>query len=147
MKLTPMLEQYLRVKGEHPDALLFFRLGDFYELFFEDAEKAARLLDLTLTSRNKKDDVPIPMCGLPYHSAQPYIAKLLAAGMKVAICEQVQDPATAQGLVPTTPSIPPQGAISGPALVMLTPMQPSARAWLAARTRQTTRPPKEVCSR
>ena len=99
MKLTPMLEQYLRVKGEHPDALLFFRLGDFYELFFEDAEKAARLLDLTLTSRNKKDDVPIPMCGVPYHSAQPYIAKLLAAGMKVAICEQVQDPATAQGLV------------------------------------------------
>ncbi|MBI4514271.1 MAG: DNA mismatch repair protein MutS [Deltaproteobacteria bacterium] len=99
MKLTPMLEQYLRVKGEHPDALLFFRLGDFYELFFEDAERAARMLDLTLTSRSKKDDVRIPMCGVPYHSVQPYIAKLLAAGVKVAICEQVEDPATAQGLV------------------------------------------------
>jgi DNA mismatch repair protein MutS len=99
MKLTPMLEQYLRVKDEHPDALLFFRLGDFYELFFDDAEKAARLLDLTLTSRNKKDDVPIPMCGVPYHSVQPYIAKLLAAGMKVAICDQMEDPATARGIV------------------------------------------------
>jgi DNA mismatch repair protein MutS len=99
MKLTPMLEQYLRVKNEHPDALLFFRLGDFYELFFEDAERAAKLLDLTLTSRNKKDDVPIPMCGVPYHSVQPYIAKLLAAGMKVAICDQMQDPAAVQGLV------------------------------------------------
>jgi DNA mismatch repair protein MutS len=99
VKLTPMLEQYLRAKSEHPDALLFFRLGDFYELFFEDAERAARLLDLTLTSRSKKDDVRIPMCGVPYHAAQPYIAKLLASGMKVAICEQVEDPATAQGLV------------------------------------------------
>ncbi|HUI24710.1 MAG TPA: DNA mismatch repair protein MutS [Candidatus Kryptonia bacterium] len=99
MKLTPMLEQYLRVKSEHPDALLFFRLGDFYELFFEDAERAARLLDLTLTSRSKKDDERIPMCGVPYHSVQPYIAKLLAAGMKVAICDQVEDPTTAKGLV------------------------------------------------
>ena len=99
MKLTPMLEQYLRVKSEHPDALLFFRLGDFYELFFDDAERAAQLLDLTLTSRSKKDDERIPMCGVPYHSVQPYIAKLLAAGMKVAICDQVEDPTTAKGLV------------------------------------------------
>jgi DNA mismatch repair protein MutS len=99
MKLTPMLEQYLRVKDEHPDALLFFRLGDFYELFFDDAERAAKLLDLTLTSRNKKDDVPIPMCGVPHHSVQPYIARLLQAGMKVAICDQIEDPATAQGIV------------------------------------------------
>ena len=99
MKLTPMLEQYLRVKSAHPDALLFFRLGDFYEMFFEDAERAAPILDVALTTRSKKDEVPIPMCGVPYHSVQPYIAKLLAAGLKVAICDQMQDPATARGLV------------------------------------------------
>ena len=99
MKLTPMLEQYLRVKSAHPDALLFFRLGDFYEMFFEDAERAAPLLDVALTTRSKKDEVPIPMCGVPYHSVQPYIAKLLAAGVKVAICDQMEDPATARGLV------------------------------------------------
>jgi DNA mismatch repair protein MutS len=99
MKLTPMLEQYLRVKSQHPDALLFFRLGDFYEMFFEDAERAAPILDVTLTTRSKKDDVPIPMCGVPYHSVQPYIAKLLAVGLKVAICDQMEDPATARGLV------------------------------------------------
>src|SRR3989304_2655077 len=83
MKLTPMLEQYLRVKNEHPDALLFFRLGDFYEMFFEDAERAAPILDVALTTRSKKDDVPIPMCGVPHFSVQAYIAKLLAAGLKV----------------------------------------------------------------
>jgi DNA mismatch repair protein MutS len=99
MKLTPMLEQYLRVKSAHPDALLFFRLGDFYEMFFEDAERAAPILDVALTTRSKKDDVPIPMCGVPYHSVQPYIARLLAAGLKVAICDQMEDPATARGLV------------------------------------------------
>ncbi len=99
MKITPMLQQYLRVKSEHPDALLFFRLGDFYELFFEDAERAARWLDITLTTRSRKDEVPIPMCGVPYHSVQPYIAKLLAHGLKVAICEQMEDPTTARGLV------------------------------------------------
>jgi DNA mismatch repair protein MutS len=99
MKLTPMLEQYLRVKNEHPDALLFFRLGDFYEMFFEDAERAAPILDVALTTRSKKDEVPIPMCGVPYHAVQPYIAKLLAAGLKVAVCDQMEDPATARGLV------------------------------------------------
>jgi DNA mismatch repair protein MutS len=99
MKITPMLEQYLRVKHEHPDALLFFRLGDFYEMFFEDAEKAAPILDVALTTRSKKDEVPIPMCGVPHFSVQSYIAKLLAAGLKVAICEQMEDPATAKGLV------------------------------------------------
>ena len=99
MKLTPMLEQYLRVKSEHPDALLFFRLGDFYEMFFEDAERAAPLLDVALTTRSKKDEVPIPMCGVPYHAVQGYIAKLLAAGLKVAICDQMEDPTTARGLV------------------------------------------------
>ncbi len=99
MKLTPMLEQYLRVKEAHRDALLFFRLGDFYEMFFEDAERAAPILDVALTSRSKKDDVPIPMCGVPHFAVQTYIAKLLAAGLKVAICDQVEDPASARGLV------------------------------------------------
>ncbi len=98
-KLTPMMEQYLRLKSEHPDALLLFRLGDFYELFFEDAETAAPILDVVLTTRSRKDEVPIPMCGIPHFAAQSYIAKLLAAGFKVAICEQMEDPATARGLV------------------------------------------------
>jgi len=99
MKLTPMLEQYLRVKEQHRDALLFFRMGDFYEMFFEDAQEAAPLLDVALTSRSKKDDVPIPMCGVPHFAVQSYIAKLLAAGRKVALCDQIEDPATARGLV------------------------------------------------
>jgi DNA mismatch repair protein MutS len=99
MKITPMLQQYLRVKSEHPDALLFYRLGDFYELFFEDAERAAPLLEVALTTRSRKDEAPIPMCGVPHHSVQPYIAKLLAHGLKVAICEQMEDPASARGLV------------------------------------------------
>jgi DNA mismatch repair protein MutS len=99
MKLTPMLEQYLRIKQDHPDALLFFRLGDFYELFFEDAERAARLLEITLTTRSKKDEVPIPMCGVPFHAVQSYVARLLNSGYKVALCDQMEDPATAKGIV------------------------------------------------
>ena len=99
MKLTPMLEQYLRAKQEVPDALLLFRLGDFYELFFEDAEQAARVLDITLTTRSKKDEVPIPMCGVPHHAAQAYVARLLAAGFKVALCDQMEDASLAKGLV------------------------------------------------
>ena len=99
MKLTPMLEQYLRAKAEAPDALLMFRLGDFYELFFEDAQTAAKILDIALTTRSKKDEVPIPMCGVPYHAAQAYVAKLLAAGFKVALCDQTEDPNLAKGLV------------------------------------------------
>jgi len=94
-----MMEQYLRAKSQHPDALLFFRLGDFYEMFFEDAEKAAPILDVTLTTRSKKDEVPIPMCGVPHFAVQGHIAKLLMAGLKVAICEQTENPATAKGLV------------------------------------------------
>jgi len=93
------MEQYLRAKSEHPDALLFFRLGDFYEMFFDDAERAAPILDVTLTSRSKKDEVPIPMCGVPHFAVQAYVAKLLAAGLKVALCEQVENPAAAKGLV------------------------------------------------
>ncbi|MBW2512953.1 MAG: DNA mismatch repair protein MutS [Deltaproteobacteria bacterium] len=96
---TPMIQQYLAVKEEYPDAILFYRMGDFFEMFFEDAEKASRLLDITLTSRNKKADTPIPMCGVPHRAAQNYIARLIEKGYKVAICDQVEDPGTAKGLV------------------------------------------------
>jgi DNA mismatch repair protein MutS len=99
MKITPMLEQYLRAKSQHPDSLLLFRLGDFYELFFEDAETAAGVLDITLTTRSKKDEVPIPMCGVPHHSVQAYVAKLLGAGFKVALCDQVEEPTAGKKLV------------------------------------------------
>ena len=99
VKITPMMEQYLRAKQENPDAILFFRLGDFYEMFFEDAERAAPILEVALTSRSKKDEAGIPMCGVPVHAIQPYIRKLLAAGLKVALCDQVQDAAEAKGLV------------------------------------------------
>lgn len=99
IKMTPMLEQYLRFKEENPDALLFFRMGDFYELFFEDAEIVARSVQIALTSRNPKDDNPIPMCGVPHHSVEPYLAKLLEQGFKIAICDQIEDPKQAKGLV------------------------------------------------
>ena len=96
---TPMIQQYLAVKEEYPDAILLYRMGDFFEMFFEDAEKASRLLDITLTSRNKKADTPIPMCGVPHRAVQGYIARLIEKGYKVAICDQVEDPSTAKGLV------------------------------------------------
>jgi DNA mismatch repair protein MutS len=98
---TPMMQQYLRIKAAHPDpeTILFFRLGDFYEMFFEDARVASTILDITLTTRNKNDPHPIPLCGIPYHAANGYIARLIAAGKKVAICEQVEDPKTAKGVV------------------------------------------------
>lgn len=94
-----MLEQYLRFKEENPGCLLFFRMGDFYELFFEDAEIVARAVQIALTSRNPKDDNPIPMCGMPHHSVEPYLSQLLDKGYKVAICDQVEDPKEAKGLV------------------------------------------------
>ena len=96
---TPLMRQYTAIKKEHPHALLFFRLGDFYELFFEDAVVAARELQITLTSRNKEKGVAIPMCGVPYHSAESYIGKLIRRGFKVAICEQMEDPRVAKKLV------------------------------------------------
>jgi len=96
---TPMMRQYLQIKAENQDAILFFRLGDFYEMFYEDAEVASKILDLTLTTRNKNSAEPVPLCGIPYHAASGYIAKLIAAGKKVAICEQVEDPKTAKGIV------------------------------------------------
>ena len=96
---TPMMRQYLEIKARHPDAILFFRLGDFYEMFLEDAVTASRVLDITLTSRNKGAAEEVPLCGIPYHSCQPYIARLVENGFKVAICEQVEDPKTAKGIV------------------------------------------------
>ncbi|MDP9194880.1 MAG: DNA mismatch repair protein MutS [Acidobacteriota bacterium] len=99
MKLTPMLEQYFEIKRQVPDAILFYRLGDFYEMFFEDAEKAAPLLDLVLTARNKGQEYETPMCGVPYHAADGYIAKLIRHGLRVAICDQTEDAAEAKGLV------------------------------------------------
>ena len=102
-ELTPMMQQYLQIKEQNQDAILFFRLGDFYEMFGADAKTASRELDLTLTSRDKSKDKPaeerMPMCGVPYHAADSYIARLIAKGYKVAICEQTEDPAQAKGLV------------------------------------------------
>ena len=100
-ELTPMMRQYLEIKERHPDCILFFRLGDFYEMFADDAKLASHELDLTLTTRDrgKEKSEQIPMCGVPYHSAESYIARLVARGYKVAICEQMEDPALAKGLV------------------------------------------------
>jgi len=100
-KLTPMMKQYFEIKSRYPDkdTILFFRLGDFYEMFFEDAEVASKILDIALTARNKNNENPVPLCGVPFHSAEGYISKLLASGKKVAICEQVEDPSEAKGIV------------------------------------------------
>ncbi len=98
-KITPMLKQYLSIKEQYPDAILFYRMGDFYEMFFEDARQASRTLDITLTSRNKKEKTPIPMCGVPCKAVRGYISRLIEQGFKVAICDQVEDPAASKGLV------------------------------------------------
>src|SRR5579885_927876 len=96
---TPLMRQSTSIKQKYPQALLFFRLGDFYELFFEDAVLAARELQITLTSRNKEKGVAVPMCGVPYHAADTYIARLIQKGHKVAVCEQMEDPRQAKKLV------------------------------------------------
>ena len=96
---TPMMRQYLAIKSDYPDTLLFYRMGDFYELFYEDAERAAKLLDITLTTRSKSAGVPIPMAGVPYHSLDQYLAKLVRQSVAVAICEQIGDPSTSKGPV------------------------------------------------
>src|ERR1044071_8307538 len=96
---TPLMRQYAAIKKQHPTALLFFRLGDFYELFFEDAVVAARELQITLTSRNKEKGQAVPMCGVPYHSADTYLSKLLRKGVMFASCEQMEDPKKAKTLV------------------------------------------------
>src|SRR5258708_6401980 len=97
---TPVMRQYLTAKAAHPDALLLFRMGDFYELFFEDAGVAAKALDLTLTARNKGSDDEVPMAGVPHHAASAYVQRLLEQGFKVAICEQMADPSKVKGIVP-----------------------------------------------
>ena len=96
---TPMMQQYLRIKAEHPNQLVFYRMGDFYELFYSDAEKAARLLDITLTQRGQSAGRPIPLAGIPYHAAENYLGRLVRQGESVVICEQLGDPATSKGPV------------------------------------------------
>ncbi|MEN6447778.1 MAG: DNA mismatch repair protein MutS [Syntrophaceae bacterium] len=97
--LTPMMQQYLEIKGEYPDAILFYRMGDFYEMFYEDAVRASKLLGIALTTRDRNRENPVPMCGVPYHSASPYITRLIKSGLKVAICEQGEISPGAKGLV------------------------------------------------
>ena len=97
--LTPMMRQYLEIKSKYPESLLFYRMGDFYEMFMEDALTASKVLDIALTSRDRQAENPVPMCGVPYHAADSYIAKLVSAGYKIAICDQVEDPKKAKGLV------------------------------------------------
>src|SRR3954465_12290292 len=94
---TPLMRQYLEVKDRYPDCIVFFRLGDFYEMFFDDAVVVARALDLTLTSRDKGKENPVPMCGVPYHAAPHYLAKLVERGFKIAICEQMEDAKAVRG--------------------------------------------------
>ena len=97
--LSPMMKQYFEIKKQYPNTLLFFRLGDFYEMFFEDAKLASRELELTLTGRDCGLEARAPMCGVPFHSYESYVARLVAKGYKVAICEQMENPALAKGLV------------------------------------------------
>ncbi|ESR09151.1 DNA mismatch repair protein MutS, partial [Streptococcus iniae IUSA1] len=99
LKVSPGMQQYLDIKQHYPDAFLLFRMGDFYELFYEDAVKAAQILEIGLTSRNKNAENPIPMAGVPHHSAQQYIDILIELGYKVAIAEQMEDPKQAVGVV------------------------------------------------
>ncbi|MBQ5628913.1 MAG: DNA mismatch repair protein MutS, partial [Ruminococcus sp.] len=98
-ELSPMMKQYFQIKEQNKDCILFYRLGDFYEMFYEDAKIASRELELTLTGRDCGQEERAPMCGVPFHSCEGYIARLVAKGYKVAICEQTEDPKTAKGLV------------------------------------------------
>ena len=98
-RLSPMMERYQAVKAEHPGAMLLFRMGDFYELFHEDAQNAARVLGLTLTTRDRNSENPIPMAGFPWQQLDAYLQKLVQAGIRAAICDQVEDPKKAKGLV------------------------------------------------
>ena len=97
--LTPAMRQYLDIKELHSDWIIFFRMGDFYEMFFEDAEVASKVLEITLTSRNKGKEDAIPLCGVPWHAASGYISKLIENGYKVAVCELMEDPKNAKGIV------------------------------------------------
>ncbi|MBK5245744.1 MAG: DNA mismatch repair protein MutS, partial [Peptostreptococcaceae bacterium] len=99
MELSPMMKQYISIKEQYKDCILFFRLGDFYEMFFEDAIIASKEMEITLTGKNCGQEERAPMCGVPFHSSDVYIAKLIEKGYKVAICEQIEDPASAKGIV------------------------------------------------
>ncbi len=96
---TPLMAQYREIKKDHSDCVLLFRVGDFYETFYEDAVEVARILNIALTTRDKKQPNPVPLAGVPFHAAETYITRLLAAGKKVAVCDQVEDAAEAEGLV------------------------------------------------
>jgi DNA mismatch repair protein MutS len=125
---TPMLRQYFEMKSRVPDAILFYRMGDFYEMFFDDAREAAPLLGIALTARNRDSDIEAPMCGVPHHAAEHHIARLVAAGRKVAVCDQVEDPRTARGLVrrDITRVVTPGTVLDPESLV------PGTASWLAA---------------
>ena len=97
--LTPMMRQYREQKERHPDAILLFRMGDFYEMFFDDAKTASKILDIALTTRDKNKEGSVPLCGFPHHAASGYISRLLAAGQRVAVCDQMEDPRQAKGIV------------------------------------------------
>src|SRR6478672_2777459 len=127
-RATPMLRQYFEMKSRAPDAILFYRMGDFYEMFFDDAKEAAPLLGIALTARNRDSDIEAPMCGVPWQSAGHHIARLVAAGRKVAVCDQVEDPRAAKGLVrrDITRVITP-GTVLDPESLL-----PGAASWLAA---------------
>jgi len=127
------MDQYRRAKQEQPDAFLFFRLGDFYEMFFDDAIHGAALLGLTLTSRNKQDPEPIPMCGVPWHQRDAYVARLLRLGHKVAVCEQLEEASQAKGLVArgVTEVLTP-GSVVGESF-----LDPAANNFIAAVCRRT----------
>ena len=99
MALTPMMRQYVEIKDKYQDCILFYRVGDFYEMFFDDAKEASRALELVLTGKDCGLDERAPMCGIPFHAAATYIPRLISKGYKVAICEQVEDPALSKGLV------------------------------------------------
>jgi hypothetical protein len=147
MKQTPMLQQYLELKALHDDALLLYRLGDFYELFFEDAERAAPVLGIVLTHRRHNDAVESPMCGIPHHAMTSYVGKLLDAGFKVAVAEQLEDPAAAKGIVRRgivrvlTPGggSPPARCGARPHAGGSSPWRPTADEW---RRRISRRPPE-----
>ena len=125
--MTPMMRQYLEIKEQHKDSILFFRLGDFYEMFNEDAQLVSQKLDLTLTSRDrsKPEDERTPMCGIPYHSCDGYISRLIAKGYKVAICEQTEDPSAAKGLSSSmTIQTRTPDTIQRAAITRITPLKP-----------------------
>ena len=159
-----MMQQYLRLKADHPDILLFYRMGDFYELFYDDARRASQLLEISLTKRGASAGEPIPMAGVPYHAVEGYLAKLVQLGESVAICEQIGDPALSKGPVERkVVRIVTPGTISDEALLQerrITCWQPSSRAsavlamprWISApgvsalASRAMSRPWRPNCS-